>query len=334
MSYHCEELDPTDRDRWNELVETAPQGTPFHLFESLEVFARDSGTALHPLLVKKGQEPIGLFPVFDRRVGPVRVAFSPPPDLKIEYMGPVLVERQQLKPRRREKRLARLVETSLDWVDDEIDPRFVHARTGARFDDPRPFVWRDWQVVPRHTYVIDLTRDLDDLFMAFSSDARSNVRRAEEYDVVVREGDRDDIEPIIDIVRRRHAEQDVAFPLRASTVTALYDTLPEGVVRPYVCELDGSFVGGQLSLELDDDHIVWTGTSERDIPVDPNDLMDWHAIQEAAGRGVERYDFLGANNERITGYKAKFAPDLERYYRLERSTLPTRAAASMYQLLS
>ncbi|MFD1647754.1 lipid II:glycine glycyltransferase FemX [Haloarchaeobius litoreus] len=334
MSYDCEELDPADRDQWNELVETAPQGTPFHLFESLEVFARDSSTELHPLLVRKGQEPIGLFPVFERRVGPIPVAFSPPPNLKIEYMGPVLVERQRLKPRRREKRLARLIDTSLDWVNAEIDPRFVHARTGARFDDPRPFIWRDWEVVPRHTYVVDLTRDLDDLFMAFSADARSNVRQAEEYDVVVKEGEREHIEPIIDLVRRRHEEQDVTYPLGAATVESLYDSLPDDVLRPYVCEFEGSLVGGQLSLELGEDHFVWTGTSERDIPIDPNDLMDWHAIQQAAEQGLKRYDFVGANNERITGYKAKFAPELERYYRLERSTLPTRTAARAYQRIS
>lgn len=334
MSYNCEVVDPTDRDRWNELVETAPQGTPFHLFESLEVFARDSGTELHPLLIRKGQEPIGLFPLFERRVGPVRVAFSPPPNLKIEYLGPVLVERQALKPRRREKRLEHLIETTIDWMDDEIEPRFVHCRSGARFDDPRPFLWRDWEVVPRHTYVVDLTRDLDDLFMAFSSDLRSNVRQAEEHDVVVSEGGREDIDYIIDIVRRRHEEQDVQYPLEAATVERLYDRLPDGVLRPYVCELDGSFIGGQLSLELGDEHLVWTGTSERDVPVDPNDLMDWHVIQRAVERGIERYDLMGANNERIAGYKAKFAPELERYYRLERSTVPTKTAAKVYQRIS
>lgn len=331
MSFESIEL--TDSDDWNRFLESAPQGTPFHRYESLAVFADVSGTTLHPLLVRKGQEPVGLFPVFDRRVGPVPVAFSPPPNLKVEYLGPVLVERQQLKRRRRENRLAALVDGALDWVDRHISPRYFHARTGSRFEDPRPFRWRGWSVTPRHTYVVDCETDPDDLFMAFSADARSNVRNAREHGADVFEGGRSDIGPIIDIVSGRHAAQGIEYPLDAATVRALYDALPDGVVRPYVCELDGEFVGGQVDLELGDSHFVWAGTSQRDLDVDPNDLIEWHAIQDAMDRGVTRYDFLGANNEHISEYKSKFSPSLERYFRLERASAPAKAAASAYQRL-
>ena len=330
MSYDCEPVGPADRDRWNDLVRDSPEATPFHLYEALETFAAESGTTLHPLLTRKGQEPIGLFPVFERRVGPVPVAFSPPPNLKVEYMGPVLVERQSLKPRRRERNRAHLVETAMEWVDDRIAPRYINVRTSWQFDDPRPFVWRDWSLTPRHTYVVDLDRDPDDLFMAFSSDARSNVRAAEEYDVDVYEGGPETIESTFDLVRRRHEDQGVEFPVTADFFRRLYEACPDGVLRPYACDLDGEFVGGTLCLDFDDTVLTWSGTAERDVPISPNDLLGWHAMQAAMDRGRSHFDLVGANLERTAEYKAKFAPELERYYRLERASTPARIAARAY----
>lgn len=330
MSYAAEPMGPADRERWNDLVRDSPEATPFHLYEALETFADASGTTLHPLVTRKGQEPVGLFPLFERRVGPVPVAFSPPPSLKIEYLGPALVERQALKPRRRERNRSHLVETSIEWMDERIDPRYVNVRTSAVFDDPRPFVWRDWSLTPRHTYEVDLDRDPDDLFMAFSSDARSNVREADEYDVEVYEAGPDAIAPILELVRDRHEKQDVEFPLTAEFVRALHEATPDGVVRPYACDLDGELVGGTICLEHDETAMTWTGTAKRDVPIAPNDLLQWHSMQAAMDRGCTRYDLVGANLERTAGFKAKFAPDLERYYRLERATPPARVAARVY----
>ena len=331
MSYTIVEVGPEKRDRWNELVRMAPHGTPFHLFEGLEVLAKESGTKLHPLMLFTGQEPVGLFPFFERSVGPIPVAFSPPPNLKVEYLGPVLTCRHPIKRRKRERRLRHLVGYAVDWLDEHVDPRFVHVRTGATFDDPRPFVWRDWSVTPRHTYVVDLTLGEEDLFMAFSGDARHNVRNAEEHDVSVFEGGHEVIDQTVDLVRRRHAEQGIDYPLSAETVRTLYDVLPEGVVRPYACEFDGEFVGGKVTLELEDTAFVWLGTAENEIPIDPNDILDWHTMCKAMGRGVNRCDLLGANDERIADYKAKFAPQLETYYRLQRTSLPAKVAANLYQ---
>ncbi len=330
MGYNCEAFGPADRDRWDALVEESPNAVPFHLYAALEVFADASDTVLHPLVVRKGREPIGLFPVFERRVGPVPVAFSPPPDLKVEYMGPTLVERQPATPRRRERNRAHLVETALEWVDERIDPQYVNLRTGPRFDDPRPFVWRDWSLTPRHTYVVDLDRDPDDLFMAFSGDARDNVRDAEAFDVDVYEGGPETIERTVTLVERRHADQGVGFPLPAAVIRRLYRRLPDGVVRPYGCDLDGEFVGGMVCLAFCDTVMTWAGTAERDLPVAPNDLITWESMERAIERGRTRYDLVGANLERTADYKAKFAPDLERYYRLERASAPAAAAARVY----
>lgn len=331
MSYRCEVVNETGSDRWNDLVRNAPQGTPFHLFEALQVLATYSNTTVYPLLVKKGEEPIGVFPVFGRSIGPVTAVFSPPPGLKVEYMGPVLMERTEMKVRRRERNLAKLVEHALDWIDSELHPRYMNVRTGTKFGDPRPFEWQGWEVVPRHTYIVDLTRESDELFMAFSSDARSNVRDAEEYGIDVYVDGSESIDRTIELVEARHAAQGLSYPVSSEFVRALYEALPDGVLKPYTCEADGEFVGGHIVLEHGNAQYVWIGTADREAPVAGNDVIDWYTMKAGMEAGMERYDLMGANTQQTASYKAKFAPDVDRYYRLERGSAPTRAVARAYK---
>jgi len=56
----------------------------------------------------------------------------------------------------------------------------------------------------------------------------------------------------------------------------------------------------------------------------------WWYITNAVDRGIESYDLAGANNPRLSRYKAKFAPDLATYYRTERGSWPTMAATKLY----
>ncbi|MFC7115375.1 hypothetical protein ACFQH2_11060 [Natronoarchaeum sp. GCM10025703] len=79
MSVEIELYDGDDRERWNRHVDQSPQSTPFHRYEALEVLADASGTELYPMVGYKGQEPVGLLPVFVLSKGPVAAAFSPPP---------------------------------------------------------------------------------------------------------------------------------------------------------------------------------------------------------------------------------------------------------------
>lgn len=51
-------------DRWDDLVRSSRQGTFFHRRSPLRVLADHSDTTLHPLVGYKGQEPVGVFPVF------------------------------------------------------------------------------------------------------------------------------------------------------------------------------------------------------------------------------------------------------------------------------
>lgn len=322
-----------DAERWNDLLADADHATAFHHAAALEVFERHSGATCHRLVGLKGEEPVGLFPVFTMRKGPATAAVSPPPNLKLPYLGPQTINRQSPKQRRREKRNRRFVDACLDWLSAEHDPGFTSIRTAPGYGDVRPFIWQEYETTPRYTYVVDIDREADELLAAFSTDARKNV--TDEHDVAyeITEGGRTAIDRIIAQVEQRHAEQDEPFPLDAAVVRDLYTSLPDGVVRPTVCRVDGEFAGGFVNLEYADTAICWVGSTELSADLPVNDLLNWWFITEAMDRGVRSYDLAGANNPRIARFKAKFAADLVPYYRLENGSRTMSTLSKLYGTL-
>ncbi|WP_313692191.1 GNAT family N-acetyltransferase [Halorarum halobium] len=330
MSVRVEEVG--DGTEWNELLAGSRGGSPFHRYEFLETCARHGDATVHPYVGYKGEEPIGLFPVLEARKGPFTAAFSPPPDLKVPYLGPAPLNAGKLKRGKRERRNRRFVEAVLDRVDREFGPRFVNVRTSPDYDDERPFVWAGYDATPRYTYVLDLTENVEDLRMALNSGVRKSVReRADGFEIA--EADLGDVERIIEGAARRHAEKGADYNVTPSFVTDLHDALPDGMVRAHVCRHDGEFCGGEVSLEYDGTVYGWQsyGDLSRSVPV--YDLMYWHIFRAAKERGCTAYDLLGANNPDLCRYKAKFSPELRKYQALNRATLDMKAAAKVYKRL-
>lgn len=316
-------------DRWNDHVSRSQHGTVYHRLEALKVQAEHSGAQLTPLVGYKGQEPICLFPVFSLSKAGIQGVFSPPPNLWVSYLGPVLLNFEHLKQRRAEKRHRRVVEAALEWIDDAFDPSYTHFRTACGYDDPRPFEWNGFDVTPRYTYHVDLSPDEEELLDSFSSDARSNIRTNAEYDVDVEAVAA--IERILEQVRLRHEEQGESYTVTPEFVAALYRRLPDGCVRPYVLRVDGEFVGGMVTLADGCTVHRWQGGAKTDHDLPVNDLLDWHIMRDAIERGETTYNLVGANNPRLCDYKAKFAPEVIQYYSFGRRNAGLRFAAKFYK---
>lgn len=322
----------TDTDEWDELVETNAQATPFHRADSLEAIAEHSGATLYPYAGFKGHEPVGIFPIFEHTVGPCSVAMSPPPGLKISYLGPALLNQEKQKRRRQEKTNRRFIEACLDAVSESIDPVGSYLRTGFEYADPRPFLWNGFRAEPQYTYLVDIEPDESTLLGSFSSDARRNIRTADgEYQLS--RGGADEIRRTIDALAERHAKHDVPFRLPSAFVCDLYHRLPEGVVRLYTCRVDGRLVGGHLTLENAETIYGWQSWADLDADVPVNDLLDWEIMTTARDRGIRWYDLVGANIPRLSAYKSKFGPELRTYQRIDTNSLAMTLASKLYARL-
>lgn len=324
-------LSDQDWETWNTLLDSSPQATPFHRHEFLSVVADHVNATLHPLVGVDGSDPIGLFPVFETRKGGVRAAFSPPPDLKISYLGPALLDAEA--GAERQERHRAFGRAAIQWIHDQVNPSYVSVRTSPRYSDPRPFDWNGFDLRPRFTYAVDLDRSADDLFEAFTSDVRQNVRNATDAGCEVSTVGVAGVDRIISQVQARHEEQGVPYHVTSAFVEDLVETLPDDAAFVYACERDGEFLGGNVVLDTAGAVYGWQGVAKPDHDYPVNDLLHWTIMQDAIERGTTEYDMVGANDQRLSRYKAKFAPSIRQYHTAEHSTLPTKVAAEVYKRL-
>ncbi|WP_254862653.1 lipid II:glycine glycyltransferase FemX [Halovivax gelatinilyticus] len=304
----------TEGAEWNRYVERFDSTNPLFRAEALTRQSRETGTKIVALAGFKGQEAVGIFPIFVLEKGPFSAAFSPAPRSWSCYLGPAMSGLSSLKQRKADRRVQRFLDGSLEWLDEKYGPIYCKFTT-AGCDDVRPFVWNEYDVTPGYTYIVDLDATPDELIDRFSGDARRNVRSTPEH-VAIAEGGTDDVEAIVRQVAARYESQGRPFQLSPEYVRSLYEALPDGALRPYVCTIDGEFHGGILVLESDTTLLRWQGgvKIDRDVDVAVNDLLDWHVMCEGIERGAERYDLVGAGVPSINRYKAKFNPRLATHY--------------------
>ncbi|WP_416841657.1 lipid II:glycine glycyltransferase FemX [Haloferax sp. DFSO52] len=333
MSIEIRYATEEDIDKWDDYVEQSPQGNLFHQYAALEVQAKHSNAELYPLIGFKGQEVVGLFPVFKITKGPIQTVFSPPPELRVAYLGPLFLNMDNMKQRKRESRHHEFIDKCFEWIQNEIRPQYTHIRLDETHDDLRAFTWNDFTISPSYTYHVDLTPGEDEVLMSFSSDARANIRNAPEDSFTIEEGGLREIELIIEQVTDRYENQGISFRTSAEFVKDLYTNLPEGQIRPYVLRIDGDFIGGILATDYKGTVSRWQGGVRTDIDVDVsvNDLLDWQLMHDGIERGRTTYDLVGADNRRINRYKSKFNPNLVPFYSLERSDAGMGKLAHIYK---
>lgn len=325
--------DRIDREQWNDYIRRSRGGTVFHTFDMLELIERHASADLYPFIGYKGQEPVGVFPVFELRKGGISTVFSPPPRMGIPMMGPAPLNDGHLKQRKAERRIRRFVDGCLELIDERVSPRYSRVSTSIGIDDPRPFTWNDFDASPRHTYVLDIDRDPEDLKGSFSKSLRRYLDPDEDDRFRIEERGEEAIEFIHEQVSARYEAQDRTYTVPLDFLLEAYETLPDGRIRPYIGEVDGETVSGILVFEGSSTIYYSEGGGKPDIDYPINDLLHWHIIRDARSRGIETYDLCGANTKRICKYKSKFNPELATYYEVERGTPVMNAVSSLYKRL-
>lgn len=333
MTIEVDRIDTGELDAWDDHVEASTQGTVFHTSGWLRAMERRSGGRLHPLVGYKGQEMVGLFPLFELTKGPITAVFSPPPRLGVPHLGPVLRNFQKLKRRKFDRRNRQFVEGCLEWADEEIAQSYTYVTTVPEYRDVRPFDWAGFDVTPNYTYAVPTFDDNERLMDHFASSARRAIRDIRDADCVcaVKQRDKAGAEFVIRQVRDRYESQDKRFDLDASFIDHLYRSLSEDDLKVYVGEVDGERVSGIIAPADSSTVYFWMGgvKPETDQPI--NELLHWSVLTDAAECGQENYDLVGANTPHICRYKTKFNPQLVPYYELERSTPLTKIASTLYR---
>ncbi len=321
---------------WDELLPDSKFGV-FHTAAGLRVLDEHTPGELHLYGGFKGQEPVGLAPVFIRETLNFRMVLSPPPGYGVRELGPLLYP---ISPKRNKQETLnrKFTEQLIDTLDADSMRTLFRMSTTPYHRDVRPFQWAGFNVYPTYTYQLDTdSAASEELLGSFTKSLRRDIRTGTDSDVTVRPGESAwDVRNIYDSIESRYDDQRKSFVPSWRYVRDMIDALGDRA-RVYVAEsADGAFISGMLILYSNDTAYFWkggTGRSNHGFSV--NSLLHWRVIEDILEDrikyDIQQYDLHTANNERIVQYKSKFNAELVPHYRIESANMAMTAAKKAYR---
>lgn len=306
----------------------------FHTPEALSVLETHTDGELHLLGATKGEQPLALMPAFLRQNGIGTAVFSPPPGMGVPRLGPILMPTSP-KRRKREKLNREFTDGALDELGGNGSRTLFRMECNAAYDDPRPFLWADFDVSNAFTYCLGIGGNVEEIRSSFSKSLRREVRDAEDLPIEIAIEGIEGVRAVYEDTRARYEEQDEPFPIEWAYVRDLVSGLGDRV-RVYVArDSNGEFLSGITVLYSNEMAYFWQGGARADYEgTSVNSAVHWRIIEDIATdpdlASITRYDLMGANTERLCRYKAKFSADLVPYYVVESNGAVMTIAKTAY----
>ncbi|MBX0327253.1 peptidoglycan bridge formation glycyltransferase FemA/FemB family protein [Oscillochloris sp. ZM17-4] len=147
-------------------------------------------------------------------------------------------------------------------------------------------------IQPRSSVHVPISRPTEAIFAGFSKGHRADIRRAERNGVAVRVGDESDIPAFYAIMQSTGAR--AGFGIHSEGYYRAAWRLFQPRSRLLLAEIDGRAVAAHMVFaDAGSGRYLYSGADEAGLKAGANHLLEWQAIQWAAGLGCERYDLWG-----------------------------------------
>lgn len=315
-----------DKNIWDDFVDESPYGFLSHKWDFLKIAEKYSGYTLRTYGFYKGEELLGIYPLFYKRAMGIKMIYSPPPDRGMPYLGfMVSNEYDKLKQSKKENFLS----SFLGEVEMEIQkysPDYMQIYTAPNLLDMRFFNWNDYSVKPKYTYNVDLNRPLEGIWDNFHKDVKRCVKLAESYGLELRRGN--DISALHERQERRYRQIAANFSMDAKYLKELFKVYPDNIKVYYVYNDEGEVVSGLTSQEYKGRFMVWMGIAR--AVEHANEFLIWRLMEKAKSEGLKVFEIAGADDIHLNQFKSRFSPSLDVWYRICKTSTLGKVAGWAY----
>jgi len=334
MNIEVQVAENKELKNWNALIEASPYGTIFHTLDWLKIAEKHTNSKLYLLIGMKGEKVIGLFPIFYKKKGPLRMVFSPPQKTGIPYMGPVLIGYDKLKQEKKESLTIDFYTKVDKFIHDNFKPHYTYFKFPPGLIDCRPFKWLGYQANPVYSYLLDISIGLSNLKSNLSIQARRNVKKAEKDGMSFELGSMEELEILYGMLYGRYTEQEREIPISKDYLLDVVFNrfFPENLKVFVIRHRDNEIVSGGVKLCYKDRVIDWIGQPKTTIRT-ANDYLHWCVMKWGVEHKLHYYEIIGAGTQSICQFKSKFNPSLEIYFELKKSTIAGTLAEKLYRKL-
>ncbi len=318
-----------DKSTWDRFVDENPYSFLSHKWDFLKIAEKHSGCKLHTYGFYKGEELLGIYPLFFKRSKGFKMVFSPPPKKGIPYLGFLVSEDYD---RQKQSKRESLLNLFLEEVEEEIkkySPDYMLVYTVPNFLDMRFFKWNDYYVAPDFTYSVDLQRPLEETWGNFHKDLRRDIKHAESSGLELKETA--DISIFHERQERRYREKAANFSMDGNYLKDLYDAFPHNIRIYHVYDSGGQVVSASIAQEYKGRVLGWMGLAKSTGHA--NEFMVWRLLEAAKLRGFNSFEIAGANVRSQCQFKSRFNPSLEVCYHIYKKSHLGKAAEWTYSNL-
>jgi CelD/BcsL family acetyltransferase involved in cellulose biosynthesis len=173
-----------------------------------------------------------------------------------------------------------------------------------------------WQIARRETYMVDLRAGEAALWKNLESRGRNKVRKATKSGLVVESvTDRSIIEAFYPMLEASYARHHAVPQHPKAFFLGLHERLvPAGLMEVLAAKYQGQVVAVALLVHDDREVRCMSSASLAEFHhLQPNNLVQWHGIQWAAGQGLARYDLGGKGQPTIDSFKETFRPSVHAF---------------------
>src|SRR5271157_2170551 len=304
-----------DAKQWDTLLARASYRTIFHTWKWLKIVEKDTNTKLYPLIGFKGTDPIGIFPLFYQKKGFLKIVLSPPKQ-SAPYLGPLIIDYESMKQGKRESTLFEFLKAVDHFIFSELKCTHSRIRSSSGLLDSRPFLWNGYEVEPMYTLILDLGKNLDDIWESFDKVLRKNINGTLKERVSVEEGSIEDLDFLHSSIIKRLKEKGFEQSKNKSYLYDIFKSFFPQNLRIFIAKYEGERVGGLLVTSYDNKVSALFGTPKITMKgIYPNDLIHWEAIKLAKENGFRYYELVDTGEfQRLCTYKSQFNPNLSVWF--------------------
>jgi lipid II:glycine glycyltransferase (peptidoglycan interpeptide bridge formation enzyme) len=335
MSFHVEikELDGSNTQKWDALVEKSPQSTPFHKFEWLKLMEKYTNTRLLLLVGLDGEEIFAAVPLFIQKPfkGLITKVFSPPYPTQVPYLGPIFLAYNEWKENLRETRL-RVFHQELDkYIRTEIRPHATLIVTTPDLVDARPYLITGYDVLPKFTYSCDIS-DIEKVWNGFAHDLRNHLVKTEDRGVQIKEGKLDEFNFTMNLLDIRLKEKEKSLDVANKYFVEIYHKFFPNNLKILIAEYKDKNLSGLIFLMNKEKIWLWMGIPRINLKgVYPNNLLIWKAIEWANGQGYRYCEIIDAHTN--ASFKAAYNFNLVLYYSINKYSKKYKFAADISRII-
>ncbi len=291
----------------------------FHTHEFFEIFDRAKNIEAVGVLVSNESTHDGYFNAFKMKANQFLPSIVQ--SRHTIFASPILNESAERK-------------TFYDFMLPEIAKRFKDESLFVEWRNSEPpdayrivFEKHGWSYLPYQNYLINVERDVEQIWKSIDKYARGNIQKAKSKGVVVRTVAETELDESYNMIFSLYTKKRIPLFDKSVFQDAYRLLAPKGMLRVTVAIVDDTIVGTRWGLLHNGIVFDWYAASDRGFSnCYPNEVLAWDLIEYGATNGFKVFDFGGAG---IKGehygpakFKQKFNGELVEHGRFYKAFRP------------